>query len=148
MNYEEQQKEPVASIGEEPSPQELAKENGTEALSEDYFDNSVFPHFWLCVPVALLLCWQFYDLFGERLFFYRVGASGMYGPVDILGPAWLLMPVVFIALLFFAFWNMRFAREGGDTKAQALRRGMLTMVGVFAVAAFVVWLLVLNLKWK
>ena len=114
----------------------------------DDFDNSVFPHFWLCVPVALMLCWQFYDLFGARLFFYRAGASGAYGAVDLIGPAWLLMPLLFAALLFFAFWNMRFAREAGDTKSQSLRRGILTMGATFLIAAFIVWLLVVNMNWK
>jgi hypothetical protein len=116
-------------------------------LPEEDDDHSVFPHFWLCLPIALVMCWQFYDLFGGRLFFYRAGAGG-YGTADIIGPAWVLMPLLFVALLFFAFWNMRFARESGDTKAQSLWRGLWTMCAAFLVAALIVWLLIQNMNWK
>lgn len=152
MKYEDPQSETSGKT--EPTSPDSWQEGETPVVAplspepEDNFDNSVFPHFWLCVPVALLLCWQFYDLFSTHLFFYRTGASGMYGSRDIIGPAWWLMPLLLIALLFFPFWNMRFAREAGDTKKQSLRRGLLTMGATFLVAAFIVWLLIVNKNWK
>jgi hypothetical protein len=142
MNQEESQ------TGQAPSSEKWISPIQLPEPPEEETDHAVFPHFWLCVPVALLMCWQFYDLFGERLFFYRAGVTGAYGTADIIGPAWVLMPLLFVALLFFAFWNMRFARESGDTKAQSLWRGLWTMGGVFLVAALIVWLLILNMKWK
>ncbi|HEX4946130.1 MAG TPA: hypothetical protein VFZ34_05685 [Blastocatellia bacterium] len=115
---------------------------------EEDTDHSVFPHFWLCVPVAWLMCWQFYDWFQARVFFYRIGASGAYGgQADIIGPAWLLTPLLFAALLFFAFWNARFAREGGASKASSLRSALLAMAGTFGIAALITWLLILNKNW-
>ncbi len=107
-------------------------------------ERSVFPHYLLLIPVAVVLAGLDYLLFSHHhrgVFSFESIDDGDSGTL-LMDLSFFHAPILLVALLFFAYWGCRFALEGEASSREMLRHGFLFRVGMFVVSLFIEWLLI------
>jgi hypothetical protein len=112
-------------------------------------ENKVFPHFLLCIPIALILTWVFIHLVTSYWFYLKINLNGITdGAVLMIAVARVMIeidffhaPIMLTAQVGIAYWNCKFAREGGATKWNMLWRGTGSMLALFLFGLVIEWVL-------